>query len=290
MHRARALIIVLLVSVTAVAEEPTAKQLQPSEALHKLIQLRLGSTGQNPQTAGKEILDGTQKQGLSSDEEVALSVAYFLAFFPKEADVLAAKHLEQDDMAGRVSWQMHGRMLFRAFQRNEEGRALISQFRKKFKVTPDDLIHSSWLAYDSADVYREQRDYDKAVTEILDDFKTVPIDKPYRTFDALGGLYEAFEKAGKKQVAIEWMKRHRDALRRWLRDSGYKGPEEKLQQDTSSPHRPGVLHFNPFPGGLNEDAPGFQREALLQRVAASQIEKFNRWIAAAEKGEKLPPI
>ena len=76
MHRARALIIVLLlVSVTAVAEEPTAKQLQPSEALHKLIQLRLGSTGQNPQTAGKEILDGTQKQGLSSDEEVALSVA-----------------------------------------------------------------------------------------------------------------------------------------------------------------------------------------------------------------------
>jgi hypothetical protein len=281
-----ATVLALLTSV-ALAQRPESKIL-PSEALHELIKLRLGGGGANGQAAADGILQRTTTADLSANEEVALAFTYFLAFKPKEADALATKHLDRTDLAGRLSWQMHGRMLFRAFQQNAAGRETIPEFRRRFRVSDDDLVHSAWLAYDSAQTFAEEGAYDRAAKELLDDINAVPIDRPFRSFDALGELYEIFQKAGKQKIALALMHKHRDALRAWLAKSGYKGKEEPLTNDTSASHVPTVFHFNPFPGGLNEDRAGFKRGELLQRVAANQIEKFGRWIAAAEAGEKLP--
>jgi hypothetical protein len=264
--------------------------LAPSEALHEMVKLRSQANSNEEERAKftAELLARTSKVHLSAQEEVALAFVYYLVFQPDNADLLAKRNLDRDDLAGRLSWIIHDRMLFRAYQKNEEGRELIQQFRSKFSVVPEDLVYSGWMAFDNASVYAEAGEHQKAVAVLLEDLQTVPLDKPYFTFDALAYLYESFVKVGKQQEALSWMKKHRDALRSRLASAHFAAPSLVPADLSRFPHRAGVLHYFPFPGGLAEDDPKFDRERLMLNLSVLAARKLDQQIAAAEKGEKIP--
>ncbi len=257
----------------------------PDELLHRIAKFRLEDPKGDSTAFLKSLLPQVRTAGLSPQQDVALGMAYYFGYMPKESSAILDKYLDHSDALGRVSWEADERMLAAAFQKDEEAEQRIPEFRKRFKPDPEDLLYTDWLVWDAAEYHREKGEYQKAVDLMLADLHELPIDMPYETFEVLGSQYECFKKSGHGQVAIDLMKKHREALLGRLLAAHANVKDLSVSKVTfTRPHKAGVEHFYYWIDGPVEDESDFKREQVILRRSAKAVSQIDDWIKQANAG------
>ena len=296
MHRRQMVVIaavVLLVSGATTNAGRAQERRLPSEALHDVAKGRLDGSRRTPdqiEAALKPLLQNVQTASLSPEEEVALGLAYFFTFDGASAKPLFERHMARDDRFGRVSWQSLQQMSFFGAKDYVLVERRLAEFRQKFAPIPDDSEYTFHMVNNLARYYASQGNHAKAVGLILQDLEQLQLGIPFRSFDLPGLHFSSFQAEGKATTALDWIKRHRDALaatgsaasRGETPDSALSTPALDL------PHRAGVYHLSPFADLLFPDNPGWTPESGNRARRARAIAKFNRWLPALERGESLP--
>lgn len=265
----------------------------PSEVLHDVVKWRsanLRATPTEVEAAVTPFLAGVRTTGLAPEEEVALGMSYFFSFDGLSAKPLLEKHMNRDDLLGRVSWQAVQQMTMFGAKDFALGERRTVEFRAKFRPAIEDLEHSSVMVFNLARKSAADGDHARAVQLVLDDLNGLPIDLPFRGYDNLGRHFESFRKVGRDAEALALMKRHRDAMRARpgaTLPSGAELPPISASLDYA--HRPGVLHLLAFQNWLFDDHPNFSPERAATLASARAVDLFTRWIDAAESGQPLPP-
>lgn len=270
-----------------------AQQLvSPSKALHEIAAGRLKNPRQTPaqvEAALAPLLSRVQKSNLQAEEEVALGLAYFFVFDGASAKPLLEKHRGRDDLLGRVSWQALQQMAFFGAKDYALVESRLKQFRATFAPVEDDVEYTFNMVNNLARRQAASGRHAEAVALILEDVQSLPLAGPFRSFDLLGLHYPSFVAAGKGALALDWMKRHWDALRETGIPAAAAPPSGRPMRELEAPHRDGVLHLFPFSDFLLPDDPQWSANGANRVRVGFALEKFERWIAAAERNEPIPP-
>lgn len=286
----RVLFITALLLAPATARPPRAQRVPqtPSEVLHHIAKARLENPGWTPnevEAALKPLLQNVQTRDLSPEEDVALALCYFFTFDGRSAKPIFEKYMDRTDRLGRVSWQSLQQMAFFG----AKDYALVEQrtaaFRRQFAPVANDPEYTFHMVNNLARQAAATSDHSLAVSLVLEDLQSLPIGTPFRSFELLALHFPSFSATGKAAIATDWMKRHRDALRQpgGTPAGGVTSPPLAL----SIPHRAGVLHLTPFADGLYQDDPAATSEIADRMRRAAALAKLDRWIAAAEKGDRV---
>ncbi|NOT07489.1 MAG: hypothetical protein HOP28_04700 [Gemmatimonadales bacterium] len=268
----------------------------PSEVLHDISKGRLENLRWTPnevEAALKPLLQNVRTTDLPAEEEVALGLAYYFTFDGLSARPLFEKHMAREDRLGRVSWQSLQQMSFFGAKDYALVERRLKEYRRKFRPTLDDREYTYSMTNNLARNFASQGDHPRAVALILEDVQALPLGAPYRSFELLGVHFASFQAAGQVQVAIDWIKRHRDALRSAgpLSESAKAAAARTAinAADLRLPHRAGVIHVNFTTDLLYQDDPNITLDDTVQYARARTLAKFERWAAAAEKGEPITP-
>lgn len=262
----------------------------PSDVLHDVVKGRLENPRWTPtqvEAALKPLLAGVVTDGHTPAEEVALALAYFFTFDGPSAKPLFEKHQDRTDALGRVSWQSVQQMAFFGAKDYALVERRLHEFRAKFAPSAEDVEHTYNMVNNLSRLAATSGDHARAVTLVLDDIATLPLDIPFRSFDLLAARYASFQAVGKSADALAWMKKHRAALQAAV-GSTPPPPGMTPAEGLRLAHRPGVLHLTPFADHLFPDDPRWTRDGAIRYQRAAAIARLDRNIAAAEKGETLP--
>jgi hypothetical protein len=274
-----------LIAVQAPAQQPKL----PSHVLHDVVKGRLENPRWTPteaETALKPLLVGIARDGHSPDEEVALALTFFFTFDGPSAKPLFEKHQDRNDVLGRVSWQSLQQMAFFGAKDYALVERRLNEFRAKFTPSVDDVEHTYNMVNNLSRLAATTGDHARAVTLVLEDVATLPLDIPFRSFDLLAARYASFQAVGKSADAVAWMRKHREALQAAAGPTP--APSMTPADALRLPHRPGVLHLTPFADHMFPDDPRWTRDGAIRYQRVLAIARFDRNIAAAEKGEALP--
>jgi hypothetical protein len=235
----------------------------------------------------KPLLTGIARDGLSPAEEVALALTYFFTFDGPSAKPLFEKHQDRNDVLGRVSWQSLQQMAFFGAKDYALVERRLNEFRAKFTPSAEDTEHTYNMVNNLSRLAATTGDHARAVTLVLEDVATLPLDIPFRSFDLLAARYASFQALGKSADAVAWMKKHRQALQAAIGPTAV--PSAMTPADgLRLPHRPGVLHLTPFADHMFPDDSRWTRDGAVRYQREVAIARLDRNIAAAEKGEALP--
>jgi len=279
----------LLALACAVAPRVGAQQRMPSEALHDVAKGRLENLRWTPvqaESALKPVLASVRVTGLPPEEEVALALAYFFTFDGLSARPLFEKHRDRDDALGRVSWQSLQQMSFFGAKDYALVEQRTKEYRRKFPPTMEDMEYTFNMVNNLTRLAAGTGDHSRAASLVVEDIAQLPLDVPFRSFDLLGQRYASFRATGRATEALTWMKRHRDALRA-AQTPESAAPTASIEDATRFPHRAGVVHLTPFVDLLLPDDPRWTRAGTVRYQRARALEKLDRWIAAAERGDSV---
>jgi len=281
--------VVLLAGVCLVPQVSSAQQRMPNEVLHDIVRGRLEHIRWTPvqaESALKPVLRTVRVTDLSPEEEVALALSYFFTFDGLSAKPLFEKHMNRDDALGRVSWQSVQQMTFFGAKDYALVERRAREYRQKYPATGDDTEYTYNMVGNLARLAATSGDHARAVSLILEDIQTLPLDLPFRSFELLGQRFASFQAAGRTAEALTWTRRHRDAMRGAQSDTS--AQRGTLTDSLAIRHRPGVLHLTPFADRLLPDDVRWTRNGAVRWQRTQAVQLFDRWIAALEKGEPLP--
>ena len=284
-------LVFVAVALSPAGAEPARKTRLPSEALHDIVKGRMADQKRSPEeieAAYKPLLVGVRTRGLSPTEEVALGMAYYFTFDGLSAKPLLERHAGRNDRVGRVASQALQQMAFFGAHDIALVERQLAEFRRRFRPAREDLEHTSVAVANLVRQRVTDGDHAGAVRLIVDDVAALPLDLPFRGFDNLGRFFESFRKAGRDDIALSLLEKHRDAMRvrvaAWSRSSARVAPEASL----AYAHRRGVVHLQPFDDWLLEDDPKFSRDEATLAASARAVEKLGRWIEAVRAGKPIP--
>lgn len=132
-------------------------------------------------------------------DRAALGDLLFLNFMPAETEILFAGLMDRDDLLGRLAWQRVMQVRRQAFERTDEVKEMLKEYRKKYSYIKEDVYGSfqQVIAFAQADF--QAGDSDKAMDRIMSETELAPADAPYRIFVAFKLLGEPIAESGREE-------------------------------------------------------------------------------------------
>jgi|GEM_PF-3143248 len=239
--------------------------LLPSEALV----LMYNAVDLNP---NKKRIDNTKPfqsrvitEGLSGDEIFYLGETYFWNFMPKEAAQAYSQFLEEDSPRGRASWQRYLQIQFRAFDQHDLVEEKLSEYRKRFKPTPNDRYGIYGQVINVANLYLKRGEHEKVLELINEELEYMKYDGAYNSLLLPAYFHASYRSLGRVNEAVEALKRAKAGLLETL---------EKRKQNASNEEFQYVVHSRPvasmetiMTSKLSHTQMNEKFEALIQSIS-----------------------
>jgi len=157
-------------------------------------------------------------------------------------------------------------MDFAAYDRVSKVETMLPKFQERFPPSPEDVHGAAYQVQNLANLYRERGEPDKAVEVIVNEIRRLPDDAPYRSWMALPRFLETFEAAGKKDLAVDLMKKGKDVM---------EGLRKKSSPGTSPNLPDGYYRIEDFflLGGYRPEMPETERFEIAVTSIHSALEE-----------------
>ncbi|OEK01084.1 hypothetical protein BFP97_05995 [Roseivirga sp. 4D4] len=263
-------IILLAISLVALNSKSNAQtndsKLLPSEALV----LMYNAVDLNPD---KKRIENTKPyqsrvitEGLQGDEIFYLGETYFWNFMPKEAAEAYSQFLEEDSPRGRASWQRYLQIQFRAFDKHDFVEEKLSEYRKKFKPTPDDRYGIYGQVINVANLYLERGEHEKVLELINEELAYINYGGAYNSLLLPAYFHASYRSLGKVDEAVTALKKAKAGLMETL--------DKRKQKKTSNEEFQYVAHSRPvasmetiMTSKLSHTQMNDKFEALIQSIS-----------------------
>lgn len=165
-------------------------------------------------------------EGLSGDELFYLGETYFWNFMPKEAAEAYANFLEEDSPRGRASRQRYLQVQFRAFEKHDLVEQKITEYRAKFKPTPEDRSGMIGQVWNIAERYRKMGNHEKVVELVNAEIASLDYNGAYSSFQLPGIFFMSYKESGRMDDAIKMISETIAGLKKTVEARKSKTPEK----------------------------------------------------------------
>lgn len=201
---------------------------------------RLTDSSGQPALLGKYLrLVGVDINAPPADplDRAALGDLLFLNFHAYDAHVMWSGLLERTDLIGRLAWQRVMQMRRVAFDRPEEVREMVAQYRERFAPIEDDIFGAFQQVAGLASADFAAGEADRAVALILEEIQATPATAPFRSFSIPMLLAERIQESGREQEVKSLLREKLAGLERLASEWAGQEPsaEEELARRTQAP-------------------------------------------------------
>lgn len=201
-------------------------------------------------------------------ERLALGDLLFLNYRAVEADAHFDGLLARDDLIGRHAWQRAMQIRRQAFERTDEVRRMLREYKGKFPPTELDIFGRFQQVFNFAASDFKAGKEKVAIALILDEISWLPANAPHQSFRIPVLLSKQVEASGRREEIARVLRKKLNGLRRLK--SGWKKQPATAEADLNAKASAPQWYWT------------FQRVETHQSLRAARMAQLDKLIAELE--------